>query len=62
MITTEGMGRRACKDGDEVDYLPRTRDRKHQIENHGVHAKIKTAHNRRSRRQVRAGLRNSQEG
>lgn len=56
MNTTEGMGRRECKDGDEVDYL--TGFHRYIVCNHGVRGKVKTTRNRRVRRQVRADLRN----
>lgn len=54
-INREGMGRRACKDGDEVDYL--TGWHRYVACNHGIRAKVKTARNRRVRRLVRAELR-----
>lgn len=60
MGNNEGMGRRACKDADEIDYL--TGYHHSIVINHGVRAKVKTARNKRVRRQVRAGLRNGQEG
>lgn len=60
MNTTEGMGRRACKDGTEMDHL--TKFHHYLVENHGVRGRIKVRRNRRVRRQVRAELRNSQEG
>ena len=66
MNTTEGIGRRHCKDGDEVDYLSSRRsrgaDERELAINHGLRGKIKTASRRRIRRQVRADLRTSQEG
>jgi hypothetical protein len=55
MITAEGMGRRATKDGDEVDYL--TGFHRYVVCNHGVRGKVKTANHRRTRRQVRMDLR-----
>jgi hypothetical protein len=55
MITSESMGRRACKDGDEQDYL--TSFHRYVVCNHGVRSKVKTISRRRTRRQVRAELR-----
>jgi hypothetical protein len=60
MNITEGMGRRPCKDGTEQDHL--TRAHRFYVENHSVRRRVKTARNRRVRRQVNAELRNSQEG
>lgn len=61
MITAESMGRRQCVGGDEYDHL--TRSHRYLVENHGVRGRIKTRQRRRTRRQVRAELRNySQEG
>lgn len=60
MSNNEGMGRRQCKDGDEQDYL--TGFHRYVVCNHGVRGKVKTARNKRVRRQARQGLRNSQEG
>ncbi len=59
MNTMESMGRRACINGDEIDYLA---DAKHHKLLHSAHAKAKTRRNRRVRRQVRIDIRNSQEG
>ena len=58
-MNNEGMGRRACINGDEIDYLA---DAKKLKLNHAAHAKAKGRRNKRVRRQVREGLRNSQEG
>lgn len=60
MGNNEGMGRRACKDGTEMDHL--TKAHRYYVENHGIRGKIKTARNKRVRRQTREGLRNGQEG
>ena len=60
MSAHEGMGRRACKDGTEMDHL--TKSHRHLVENHGVRGKIKTARNKRVRRQTKQQLRNGQEG
>jgi hypothetical protein len=60
MSTTQGMGRRICKDGTEMDHL--TRFHHYLVENHGVRGRIKTARNRRVRRADRQAIRNSQEG
>jgi len=60
MNNNEGMGRRACKDGDEQDYL--TGFHRYLACNHSVRAKVKTAQQKRVRRQVREGLRNGREG
>ena len=54
MITFESMSRRACINGDEIDYLA---DAKAHHLIHGVHAKAKSRRNKRVRRQVRADLR-----
>lgn len=56
MITAESMGRRICKDGDEIDYL--TKDHRNLVCNHGVRGVVKTIQRRRVRRQTRADLRN----
>jgi hypothetical protein len=55
MKNNEGMGRRACKDGTEQDYL--TRWYRFVPCNHGARAKVKTRRNKRVRRQVREDLR-----
>jgi hypothetical protein len=59
MNTNEGMGRRACKDGTEMDHL--TKSHKYLVENHGVRGKIKTARNKRVRRGTRQALRSGDE-
>ena len=59
MGNNEGMGRRACKDGDEQDHL--TKAHRYYVENHGVRGKIKTARNKRVRRGTRQALRNGDE-
>ena len=64
-MNNEGMGRREHKDGDEVDYLTTSRSRGGNdgpVTNHSLRAKVKTANRRRTRREARQGLRNSQEG
>jgi hypothetical protein len=60
MNTTEGMGRRQCKDGTEQDHL--TKAHRFYVENHGIRGKVKTARNRRVRRGVRQALRSGEEG
>lgn len=60
MSNNEGMGRRACANGDEVDYL--TGDHRYIVCNHGVRGKVKTARNKRVRRTTKQQLRNGQEG
>jgi hypothetical protein len=60
MGNNEGIGRRACKDGDEQDYL--TKSHKHLVTNHGVRGKVKTARNKRVRRTTKQSLRNGREG
>ena len=60
MGNNEGMGRRACKDGDEMDHL--TKGHRHLVENHGLRGKVKTARNKRVRRLTKQQLRNGQEG
>lgn len=60
MSNNEGMGRRQCVGGAEMDHL--TKFHHNLVENHGVRGKVKTARNRRVRRQTRQGLRSGQEG
>lgn len=60
MSNHEGMGRRQCKDGTEMDHL--TKSHRFLVENHGVRGKIKTARNKRVRRATKQELRNGREG
>ena len=60
MNTNEGMGRRECVGGAEMDHL--TKAHRFYVENHGIRAKIKVARNKRVRRATRQALHNGQEG
>lgn len=60
MVTFESMNRRHIVNGTELDDLLHAgRD---LVDNNGNHSRAKIRRNRRVRRQVRAELRNSQEG
>lgn len=60
MGNNEGMGRRAAKNGTELDDLLHAG--KDTVDNNRNHAKAKIRRNKRVRREVRQALRNSQEG